>query len=77
MDAALTDMIVSYGSQAAGQAVASLGVPARALIVLISRGDKYIVPNGSTVIEEGDVLLVLAPEKDRKTLQAIIQKGKK
>jgi len=77
IEAALTDMIVPYESEAAGKTVASIGMPPRALVVLISRGEKFIVPNGSTVIEGGDVLLVLAHERDRKALHSVLQKVKK
>ena len=39
------------------------GFPRGALIVLIGRDNKFIVPNGGTVLESGDRLLVLA-DKD-------------
>jgi cell volume regulation protein A len=41
-----------------------LRLPKPALIVLLVREGKYIQPNGSTVLEEGDKLLVLANNKD-------------
>jgi len=37
-----------------------LGLPDNSLIVLISRGNEIIVPNGNTIIQYGDLLLVLA-----------------
>jgi cell volume regulation protein A len=60
IDAEMTDVIVPYGSAAAGRTVAELGVPEKCLILLVVRGESYEVPSGSTVIEGGDVLLVLA-----------------
>ncbi|MBM3244902.1 MAG: potassium/proton antiporter [Candidatus Omnitrophica bacterium] len=71
IDASLEDLIVPYNSSAIGRVISELKVPAKALIVLISRGEKFIVPNGSTVIEGGDVLLVLADDADMKELQRI------
>jgi cell volume regulation protein A len=69
MDASLTDIIVPYDADIVGKTVAAMNVPPKALIVLISRGDAFIVPNGSAIIEGGDVLLVLANHEDLKTLQ--------
>jgi cell volume regulation protein A len=34
------------------------------MIVLLSRNGKYIQPSGSTLLEEGDKLLVLADNKE-------------
>ncbi|HAJ57370.1 MAG TPA: potassium/proton antiporter [Candidatus Omnitrophica bacterium] len=71
IDASLEDIIVPYNSAAVGKAVFELNIPAKALVVLISRAEKFIVPGGSTVIEGGDVLLVLANNEDLKALQRI------
>jgi cell volume regulation protein A len=72
IDASLNDIIIPYKSRVVGRSIAEIGVPAEALIVLISRADKFIVPNGSTVIEGGDVLLVLAKEEEIRNLNTII-----
>ncbi len=57
--ATMMDFIVPYNSPVAGKAVMELGLPEESVIALISRNDKYILPTGSTVIEPGDVLLIL------------------
>ncbi|MFA5157012.1 MAG: potassium/proton antiporter [Candidatus Omnitrophota bacterium] len=69
IDASLTDMIVPYNSHVVGKSIAAINIPPKALVVIISREDTFIVPNGSTVIEGGDVLLVLANDNDLKRLQ--------
>ncbi|MFB3918970.1 K+/H+ antiporter [Candidatus Velamenicoccus archaeovorus] len=69
IDAELTDLIVPYVSEAVGKQLMELNMPGKCLIVLISRGDRYIIPAGQTVIEGGDVLLVLANEHDLAALQ--------
>jgi len=69
IDASLIDMIVPYNSDIIGKTIAAINIPPKALVVLISREDKFIVPNGSTVLEEGDVLLVLANDEDLRALQ--------
>jgi cell volume regulation protein A len=67
--ATLTDLIVPYESIAVGKSIFELQIPSKTLIVLISRDDKFIIPNGSTRIDGGDVLLVLADDKDIAALQ--------
>ncbi len=56
----LVEFIVSPGSEAAGKQVVELGLPKSALAVLLARGDDYITPRGSTVVQPGDLLLILA-----------------
>lgn len=70
IDAELTDVIVPYNSEAVGKRISDLGLPENCLIVLISRGDKFIIPSGTVTVEEGDVMLVLAGEDDLKVLQS-------
>lgn len=64
IDAELTDIIVPYNSGAVGKMIRDLNVPEKCLIMLISRNDKFIIPAGPTIIEGGDVLLVLANTED-------------
>ena len=64
IDAELTDIIVPYNSGAVGKMIRDLNVPEKCLIMLISRNDKFIIPAGPTIIEGGDVLLVLANTGD-------------
>jgi len=72
IDAELTDVLVPYDSGAAGKPIMELAVPEKCLIMLISRGDKFVIPAGPTVIEPGDVLPVLANETDLAELQRIL-----
>ena len=69
MDAELTDIIVPYNSGSAGKMLRDLNVPDKCLIMLISRNDKFIIPSGPTIIEGGDVLLVLANTEDLSAFQ--------
>jgi len=58
----IIEVDVADGSPAAGQRVADVPVPDGSLIISILRGGTGFVPNGETVIEPGDeVLLVLDP----------------
>jgi potassium/hydrogen antiporter len=56
----LHEIPVPEGSAAAGTAVVALDLPPGALIVLLQRGDDFVVPEGRTVLQAGDRLLVLA-----------------
>lgn len=47
---------------AAGKTVADLNVPPEVLILLIGRGDGFVVPRGQTRIEPYDTLLILGDE---------------
>jgi len=77
IDAELTEVIVPYNSEATGKSIGSLNIPEKCLIMLISRGDKFMIPYGSVVIEGGDVLLVLANAADLSVLQQILTRFKK
>jgi cell volume regulation protein A len=74
-DMKLEDFIVPYGSKAANQPILNLGFPKDILITLIIRGDEYITPRGDTILEEGDVLLLLASDESLPKVQNILSKG--
>lgn len=69
IDAELIDVIVPYNSWAVGKKIADLNTPDKCLIMLVSRADKFIIPSGPTLLEGGDVLLVLANKEDLSYLQ--------
>ena len=73
IDAELTDVIVPYNAEAIGKMIKELNVPEKCLILLIARNDKFVIPSGSTVIESGDVLLVLANNEDLAVLQLYLK----
>lgn len=59
----LVEVPVPKGSPAINRQIVNLSLPENTLIVLISRDQEIIVPNGNTIIEQDDILLVLA-DKD-------------
>ena len=77
IDAELTDVIVPYNSDSIGKMIKELNVPEKCLIMLVSRNDKFVIPSGSTVIEGGDVLLVLANNEDLMVFQQLLAHLKK
>ncbi len=77
LSSALVEVPVAPQSGAVGRQIVELGLPPRALVVLIGRRAEFVVPNGGTVIEPDDRLLVLAdPEAlaaTRKILLTAVQ----
>lgn len=74
INADLEDLIVPYNSRSAGKSLFEIGIPGQCLVVLISRDDKFFIPNGATVLNGGDVLLVLASKQARQKLHSIINR---
>ncbi|MDI6695084.1 MAG: potassium/proton antiporter [Anaerolineales bacterium] len=66
----LKELTVPPGSNFAGKAIFELGLPAELLVILIARGDDFVLPSGGTVLQDGDTLLVLADEKSYNDVQA-------
>jgi cell volume regulation protein A len=77
VDANIVDLLVPYNSEVVGKTIFGIGIPKDSLVVLISKENSFIIPNGSTILEGGDVLLVLANSRDLAVLQTIIARQKK
>ena len=58
----LVEMTIDEGSPSVGKQLVELGLPRGALIVVIARGDEFVVPTGRTTLEVGDTLLIFADE---------------
>ncbi len=58
----LKETIIPRHSPVAGKAIYELGLPPDYLVVLVARGDDFVIPSGSVVLEEGDTVLGLAEE---------------
>ncbi len=55
----LLELDIQQNSPAVGKAIFELGLPKSAFIVLIHRHGKYLTPDGSTIFEAGDHLLIM------------------
>ncbi len=63
IDSDIVDYTVTEESRASGRMVRELALPSGVVIALISRDDEIIPPQGNTLIQPGDhVILVLRPE---------------
>lgn len=60
----LTEIRIPENSSVAGKQIVQLGLPQTTLISFILRGEKYITPSGSTILEPHDTLFVLSENKD-------------
>jgi cell volume regulation protein A len=60
MKSELTEIEIDDRSPAVGKRILELGFPRAALIALIKRRGVFITPNGSTVIEPNDKLVIIA-----------------
>lgn len=58
----LREITIPAGAPAVGKSLVSLGLPAGVLIVLLHRQGQSIVPQGGTVFEAGDRVLLLAED---------------
>ena len=73
----LVDFAVAADHAIAGAAVRELGLPRTALVAVVARGDETIPPRGSTVIEPGDRLFVLAPRSMRPELEDVFTRWRR
>lgn len=68
----LHELTVAAGSRAAGRQLLDLRLPDGALLVLVSRGAEYVVPQGSTILRPGDTVLMLADDRTLPAARALL-----
>jgi len=56
----LSEILIPENSFAVGKKIVDLKFPEFSIIAMIKRGDKYLTPNGSTVLQANDLLIVLS-----------------
>jgi len=64
LNSELAEFTIAPQSAVAGMKIIDLGFPQNARIALIKRDNKYIIPDGMTVVQAGDRLIVLAGNKN-------------
>lgn len=55
---------IANGSIVVGKKIVDIEFPRNAIIAMIKRDEKYITPNGNTIINADDVLIVLSENKE-------------
>jgi cell volume regulation protein A len=73
----LVDFLVAPDHAIAGSAVRELGLPRTAIVAVVVRGEDSIPPRGSTVIEPGDRLYVLAPRDDGPAVEDVFARWRR
>jgi potassium/hydrogen antiporter len=73
----LVEFDVAGDHAIAGAVVRELGLPRTALIAVVARGAETIPPRGSTVVEAGDRLFVLAPRGIRPELDDVFARWRR
>jgi cell volume regulation protein A len=66
------ELTISEGCAIVGQQIIDLNLPSGVLIALIGRANDTIVPNGGTVIEAGDRLLLVTTAAMRDQVSALL-----
>ena len=69
----LHEIAIPEDSPAAGRQLVDLGLPRGALVVLVSREDEFVVPQGATVLLPGDTVLLLADQSTLSEARALIE----
>lgn len=59
----LSELYIEPDSEMVGKAIVDLTLPHSFLIILISRGNDYLISKGSSMLEAGDILIVLSDKK--------------
>jgi NhaP-type Na+/H+ and K+/H+ antiporter len=65
----LLEIRIDPQSGSIGKQVVELGLPSTAIIVLLTRGADSYIPQGSTVLKDGDVLLLATRRQDQEELK--------
>jgi len=73
----LVDFTVAGDHAVNGSEVRELGLPARALVAAVTRGNATIRPARSTVLEPGDRVLVLVPRSMRADLEDVFARWRR
>jgi len=60
MESIFRELQVPPRSTADGKAIVELGLPPELLVLLIARGDEFLIPSGGSILQAGDRLLVLS-----------------
>jgi len=64
LNSEMAEITISPENSASGMKIVDLGFPQNARIALLKRGQKYLIPDGLTVIKTGDKLYLIAGNKE-------------
>jgi len=67
---------VRQGSPVVGKAIYELKLPRDYLVVLIARGEDFLIPNGSIVLQPNDRMLGLARADTHQKVLELVEHGR-
>lgn len=70
----VNDFFVEKGALCAGKKIAEIPWPPDTLIASIQRGNQVFIPHGETLIQPGDILVVVAKGQMRQTIQNLCER---
>lgn len=70
----LFEFQISEHSEAVNHTLKDLSLPPDTLITMVSRGGDYLIPSGSTVFEECDIVFILSNHNNEEDLKEIFDK---
>ena len=70
-DSGLVNLEISAQSGIAGKKIVDLHLPETALVMLVNKKDKFVIPSGGTVLEAGDRMMVLADQESIEAVRSI------
>ncbi len=73
-DKILVEADIYYGSEMDGQALSQLGAPRGSLVVSVERDGKEVIPNGGTLLQGGDKLVILCDEYQIARVESILER---
>jgi cell volume regulation protein A len=75
-EAEMVEYVIPFNSSAAGKSIVDLKLPTGTLVATVVRGSEFLVPSGSTTLEEGDTVLVLTTKENAPKVWGILAKPK-
>lgn len=74
IDSDLRDMSVTPALLEKGDTLKELNLPKGTLVMIVKRGNEYLIPNGSLRLHEGDKLLLISEKEKQKGEESIAEK---
>jgi trk system potassium uptake protein TrkA len=71
-DFEIIDFLLDKESPLVGKLVRDLKLPKDSLILMVNRGEEYLIPDGKLLITEGDRLMVITPREAVKKLEEAV-----
>ena len=65
IDTRLDDLTLTSEMLKEGNRLTHIDLPKGTLVMLVKRGNEFIIPNGQTELHEGDKLLLISENKEK------------